>query len=478
MASIKRNFVYNFILTIANYIFPLLVFPYVSRVLGVEGIGICEFVDNVINYYILFSMMGINVLGIREIANVKNEKHNLSKTFTSLFVLNGLITIIVLMFLISSIYFIPEFYEHKDLMWVGVCKVFFNFFVIEWFYKGMEDFEYITKRTIIVKCLFVLSVFVFVRDRTDYGIYYLLTVLMLLANAIINTVHRYNFVKIKFRDICLLKYVKPNFMLAVYQLLTSLYTTFNVIYLGFVVGTEQVGFFSVASKIVLLALGLFTAFSSVMLPRMSAILSKGCHDDFNVLVNKSFRILLLFSVPIIIVMEVFAVHIVAIIAGDSFEASVTMLRVLSPLIFICGFEQLLIWEIMMPQRQDKKILIFSAIGALVGIMLNVLLVRTIEGNGSSVSWTASEFTIMCLALYNVGKTIKINFPLKELFVIIGLSIPCVSFAVFLSSMEYNKFIILFVGTLFTVSYFGYVYLYIVRDNLVIQIRDSIINKLK
>ena len=93
MPSIKKNFLYSSFLTTANYIFPLLTFPYVSRVLGVTNIGICNFVDSIINYFIIFSMMGVNTVGLREVAACKGDKQKLSEVFSGLFWLNTITTI-------------------------------------------------------------------------------------------------------------------------------------------------------------------------------------------------------------------------------------------------------------------------------------------------------------------------------------------------------------------------------------------------
>ena len=171
MTSIKKNFFYSSILTTANYIFPFITYPYVSRVLGVTNIGICNFIDSIINYYILFSMMGIGIVGIREIAKSKNNKEELDKTFSGLIILNTLSTSLMLIVLIISIYTIPKLYEYKEMMYLGALKLVANYLLIEWLYKGLENFKYITIRTVLVKCLYVLSVFLFVHEAEDYPIY-------------------------------------------------------------------------------------------------------------------------------------------------------------------------------------------------------------------------------------------------------------------------------------------------------------------
>ena len=153
MPSVKKNFIYSSIITLSNYIFPLLTFPYVSRVLGVSNIGICNFVDSIIHYFIYISMMGITAVGIREIASNKDDNAKLSKTFTSLALINCVTTLIAAIALVICIHTVPKFHEYKELLYVGVLKLVGNALLIDWLYKGLEDFKYITKRTLLVKTL-------------------------------------------------------------------------------------------------------------------------------------------------------------------------------------------------------------------------------------------------------------------------------------------------------------------------------------
>ena len=184
--SIKKNFFYSSILTTANYIFPLLTFPYVTRVLGPTNIGICNFVDSIIHYFLLLSMLGIGVVGVREIAKAKNDQKKLSQVFSSLVLLNLLSTVLALLILFACVLYVPMFREYREMMWVGALKILFNTLLIEWFFKGIENFRYITIRSIVVRTIYVVCVFLFVRSSDDYDIYYLLMTLMIVANAFFN----------------------------------------------------------------------------------------------------------------------------------------------------------------------------------------------------------------------------------------------------------------------------------------------------
>jgi len=414
--GIKKNFAYNSILTISGYIFPLLTFPYVSRVLGVTNVGICNFMDSVINYFILFSMMGIGVTGIREVAKNKNDRKSLSNVFSSLLTLNAIATIIILIILILVTCFVPKLREHWQLMCVGGVKVLFNLFLIEWFFKGLEEFRYITIRSLIIKVSFVLSVFIFVRKADDYKIYFTLMCLLVVVNAICNWFYRRKFILFDIHNITLKNYYKPFLMIGTYMLLTSMYTSFNVAFLGFVGGETEVGYYTTATKLYTIILSLFTAFTSVMLPRMSALVSEGNIERVKNLTSKSFDILFCFSFPLIIWSVIFAPEIIRILAGTGYEGAILPMRIVVPLVLIIGLEQILVLQILMPFRADKYILINSIIGALVGIIANLLLVNRFLSVGSSIVWILSECAVLISAAYFVWKLIRIKLPVKSFIV--------------------------------------------------------------
>lgn len=410
--SIKKNFLYSSLLTTANYIFSFITYPYVSRVLGVTNIGICNFVDSIINYYILFAMMGVGVVGIREIASNRNDKEKLNKAFNSLFVLNFISTTIMLVTLIVSVFAVPKLYEHRELMWVGALKLVFNYLLISWLYQGLEEFRYVTIRSIAIKCIYVVGVFLFVHTKNDYPIYYFLMALMTMVNAVVNIVYSRKFVKYSFRGISIRRYLKPFLTFGLYTLLTSMYTSFNVAYLGFVSGETEVGYYTTATKICGILLSLYTAFTGVMLPRMSSLLSNGEIEKFKGLLARSFNILMAFAIPIAIFSMIMSPEIIRIISGNGYEGAIVPMRIVMPLIIIIGYEQILVIQALMPLKRDRVILCNSTIGAVVGIGLNLLLVSQLDSVGSAIVWIFSELTIFTLSQRAVTKAIGMGFPMK------------------------------------------------------------------
>ena len=230
--SIKKNIIYSAILTTSNYVIQLVTFPYLSRMLGVENIGIVNFVDGIVNYFIMISMLGLNILGIREVAKFSNDIDKRNSIFSVLFSINLCFTIIVTLIYICLIYLVPQFYEKRDLLFLGIFKLLFNLFLIEWFYRGIENFKYITVRTLVLKIIYLFSVFIFVKKCEDIYIYYIITVLLVVFNAVVNWIYSKRFVLYSWAHVREFKlYIKPYIYLGFYLILTSAYTTFNVIYL-------------------------------------------------------------------------------------------------------------------------------------------------------------------------------------------------------------------------------------------------------
>lgn len=404
--KVWKNIVYSSLLTVANYLFPLITFPYVSRVLGVDNIGACNFADSIINYFVLFSMLGISTVGIREISQSGRDPQKLNQTFSRIFTINTITTAGALIVLAVCIFTIPQLRENQHLMWIGALKLVSNFLLIEWLYKGLEEFKYITNRTVLVKLLYVAAVFLFIKSPEDTTTYYLLLTLMITANALINIIHSRRYVSLSLTTKNTLPLFKVIFILGIYAFLTSMYTTFNVVYLGFETGDTQVGYYTTSTKIYRMILAMFTAVTGVMMPRLSSLLSEGQYGKFRSLLRKSFLILFVIFIPVSAGMAIFAPEIIHIIAGNGYEGAILPLRIIAPLLVIIGIEQIVIIQGLMPMKKDKEVLTNSVAGAAVGIAANLIFVPRYGAAGAAIAWFAAECTVLICALIFFRKAMK------------------------------------------------------------------------
>ena len=139
--SIKKNFIYNSILTSANIVFPLITAPYLSYTLGAENIGKVNFATSIVNWFILISSFGIPRYGIREIARNRDNKKELTNTFWNLILIQASLSIIAIIVYLLAIFNVPRFESELNIHLMMVMMLILNVFSIDWFYQGIEEYK-------------------------------------------------------------------------------------------------------------------------------------------------------------------------------------------------------------------------------------------------------------------------------------------------------------------------------------------------
>lgn len=477
--SLKKNITYNLLLTVTGFLLNFITFPYLTRILGVQNIGVVNFVDSIFNYGIMLSMLGIGSVGIREISKNKLNDFDLNQSFLNIFLLNLLFTVFSILLLSVCIFTIPLFSNYKSFLGLSLIKILLNSLLIEWFFKGIENFRYVTIRSILVKILYSFAIFYFIDKDTDVYLYYLLSVLVLLINVIFNWTFLFSNYRFKIVKVNIFKYLYNVSVLGGYLLITSMYTTFNVLYLGFVAGDTEVGLYSTATKLYTIFLAIYTAFTGVMLPRMSSLYQEGNIEAFKTLIKKSTQGLLLFSFPLLIFTTVFAPEIIYIIAGKGYEGAVVPMRIVMPLLFVIGYEQILVLQILMPMKKDKEVLRNSIFGAALSLILNFLLVPYLFGIGSSIVWVASEILILVLSQIVVKKVIKIGFPIFTFFRELLVAIPAVVCCLLIKKyLPFQGYLVLFLGLSFLGFYYLIVQSYLLKNELLGMLIVNLKNRTK
>lgn len=472
--SLRKNFIYSSILTVSTYLFPLLVYPYVSRVLGLSNIGIVNFIDNLINYFVAVSMMGITTVGVREIAASRSDKHQLSKTFIALLSLTGFTTITAMLVLLLAMYIIPTLMPYQELLYVGQIKLLSNLFLIEWLFTGLEDFKYITIRTIIIRCLYVASVFLFVTKATDYKLFYILTCGMVLCNAIINVIYSRRFVSYPWKSALLRPYIKPFFIMGAYALLVHVYTSLNSVWLGFVTDTDEVGYFTTATRLHSIVMALLISFTNILFPHVSNLLAEGRTEEFWQKIKSAFDVLFTFAFPTAVFLLAAAPPLLHLFAGDGFEGAYLPMRIISPLVLIVGTEQILVIQILMAMHQDRIVLRNSLIGALIAIMLNILITSSMGAPGSAIVWVISELSIMVLSIVFIRKRYHFSLPYGKCLRYMMAYLPLLGLAFVYLHYINDELVFLISYALTTILYTGIYEIVVVKNQFVI----SIINRIK
>ena len=476
--SIKKNFAWNLLLTGSGYIIPLITYPYSSRILGVENMGICGYVDSIVNYFILFSALGVGTLGVREIARCKDDKEKRNKVYSSLLAINVSLTAIGAILLFILTYTLPLFSDYKDFLMVGILKLISQAFLVEWLFQGVQDFKYVTLRSLAIKFGYVIALFLFVRSKEDVLIYYSLSTAINVANCIWNSLYSQKYVRFKFDDISIKPFYVAVLSYGYYRILTSLYTTFNTFYLGSVSTNTEVGYFITATKLINILMAVFTAFTTVMIPKVAEMLNDRKIGELQIIANKTFSVLYALAVPMIVYCISYAPDIIFLLSGSGYEGAITPFRIIIFMLLIIGMEQIAIRQFLMGDKKSTSVTILSTVGAFVGISLNILLVKEFGSIGSSISWGCSELCVLIVGLWYLKKDIGICLNINQLLSSLFSSLIYVFPIILVNYLVDNRWLKLIISASFLIVIFLIVNVRIKNDSYIAEVFNKTYTKFK
>jgi len=366
--------------------------PYINRVLGAESLGKVEYVNTIINYFILFSGLGIPMYGIREIAKVRDDVWQRSKTVLELLFILGLTTLISYALLFGILYQLNYFHNYKDLILLMSSMILLTNIGAEWYFQGMEDQLYITIRYVIVRVIALFLLFYLVEKSSDYLYYALVIVLTISGSSVFNIFYLFKtieFRKIKINELDFRRHFKPVITIFIAAISVNIYLQLDVFLIGLIAGDKYVGYYSVSNKLIRFVIIFITVIGAVLLPRLTSIYQKDKDQYFGYL-KKAFRFILILSLPFSILFFIYSKNIIGLIGGRAFAPSILTMQILSPLCTIVGIAYFLGYLVLFPQNKEKvytQAVLFSAIFSM---LINYFSIRAYYQNGAAVVAVLSE----------------------------------------------------------------------------------------
>lgn len=427
--SLTKNSIYNVIYTVANILFPFLTSIYVSRILLPVGVGRVASAQNIASYFVTIAALGLPSYGVREFAKVREKECERNKLFTELLLLNVISTSFAVIGFFVLV-FANGGFDGEWLLYAACgLAIFFNYLNIDWMYQGLEEYGYITGRSLLIKTLSFLSLIIFVKGRQDYVLYALISSLATGGNYIFNVVHAHKFVKLTFSDIQLKRHLKPVLLIACIIFLSSIYHKIDITMLNVMASDEAVGFYSYAQKTVNIVLTMSNAVTAALLPRLSYNFDND-KDGFYKLLNKGFQVLCTMAFPLCAGLTLVAPQAVRLLYGEAFAPTTLTIRLMCPLILIKGFGDLFCYQLVYSTKNEKIILPASASASVINIIVNALLIPTFLQNGAVVASVISEFVTNAVQFVYMKKKIKFKLGMKTLFKVL-LSTILMTFCVIL-----------------------------------------------
>ena len=305
--SLKVNFIMNALLTMSSFLFPLITFPYVSRVLLPVGTGRVSFANSVVTYFVMLSQLGIPTYGIRACAVVRDNKDKLKETVYELFIINIIMSVLAYIVFFITLFTIPRLRSDKILFLITSSLIFFNTIGVEWLYKALEQYTYIAVRSIIFKFIALLAMFVLVHDENDYIIYGAISIFAASASNVFNFIRLRKIIgRGKIKKLNLRKHLRPVLTFFIISCATTIYTNLDNVMLGFIKDDIEVGYYNAATKIKNILVSVVTSLGTVLLPRASYYVECEMWDEFYRLSRKAIKFVLLIGTSMMVYFMMFA----------------------------------------------------------------------------------------------------------------------------------------------------------------------------
>lgn len=406
--SVKFNMLMNMLLTMSNFIFPLITFPYVSRILLPSGTGKIDFALSVVAYFGMFVRLGIPVYGIRACAKVRDNKEELSRVAHELLFINMVMTVVVYIIYGFSLAYVPRLNRELKLFLIAGTTIFLDSIGVEWLYKGLEKYTYITIRSVVFKLVAFVCMFLFVHSQGDYVKYGAISILATSASNILNFINLRKIIYI--RNLGGYNYKRHIKMILIFfsmSIATTIYTNLDTVMLGFIKDDTAVGYYGAAVKIKNILMGIVTSASTVLLPRASYYVDKGEMDEFYRILKKTMHFIVLVALSFTVYFILYAKEGIYLLSGKEFGGSIIPMRIIMPTLLLIGITNVTGIQMMVPMGMEKGVLYSEIAGAIVDLILNAILIPVMGVSGAAIGTLVAEIVVMLYQIYAI-RDVSIN----------------------------------------------------------------------
>ena len=408
---LKVNAVLNVVKTVFSIIFPLITFPYVSRVLMPENIGKVNFGASFVSYFALIASLGIATYAVRECSAKRNNIDELSKTASQIFSINIVTTVIAYAFMLATLLLFRQFDSYRTLIVIQSSAILFTTLGCDWLNLAMEDFAFITIRTISFQVISLILMFAFIHQPEDYLKYAVITVLASSGANIVNIYYRRKYCSVRFvRSMEWRKHLRPIMLLFVMILAQTIFNSSDITMLGLMKGDYEVGLYSSAVKMANLVSQVVASLAWVVMPRMSLYFAEENYEKINEMLKKTFTVLVTIGLPCAVGCICLSQEIILIISGEQYIAASPALSLL-----MIGFLFSLVGGsflgnmVLLPSKREDIYMIVCCIATGVNLVMNYFMIPLWGVNAAAATTMFASLLIMVLLIVKRDRRIKLDY---------------------------------------------------------------------
>ena len=403
--SIAKNYIYNMIYQVLILVLPLITTPYLSRVLGAEGIGIYGYTYSIVTYFILFGSLGVAMYGQREIAyageNIESRKKVFFEIIIFRFITIAIATVIYYFFFIKG----AEYQIYYQILLLELIAAAFD---ISWFFQGMEEFKRTVTRNVLVRICSVSLVFILVKTKEDLARFTLIYSLADLIGNLSLWVYLPKYLKgIKVKNINVLRHLPEIILLFIPQIANQIYKILDTTMIGaLVLDKTETGYYEQGQKVIRLLLTVVTSLGVVMVPRMASTYASGDNEKIKNYMRMSFRFVFFLAFPIMFGITSISAEFVPVFFGSGYDKVVILINIICPILILMGMANVLGTQYLLPTKRQKEYTFSVSIGVVVNFVLNYILIKQYASIGASIATVLSELIVVIIQFQYIKKDIS------------------------------------------------------------------------
>lgn len=406
-ASVQKNTVYNTIKTISSIIYPLITFPYISRVLGAENVGKVNFSSSFVSYFSLITTLGITSYAIRECSLVKNDKKELEKTSSQIYSINVCMAAVAYLVLVLGILLVPKLSGYRTLILIQSLGIILTVIGTDWLNTAMEDFRYITIRTAVFQLIALICMFVFVRSREHYRAYAVTALIASSGAYIANVFYRKRYCHVRFTThMDWKRHMRPIVTMVTMILAQHILNNLDITMIGIIKDDIAVGLYTTAAYLINFITQLANAIIFVIMPQMSKAFDNNDLEQFNRLNRYTISFMLAVALPCFAGLLVMPEEILILIGGAEYLPSAGVVRILSFSMLFMLVGSFFGNIILIPAKREKQFMKACMAGMIINAITNCILIPPLGIHGAALTTVGANIVIMVVSM--IGRPAEIR----------------------------------------------------------------------
>lgn len=479
--SLYKNSIFRIILNLFKIVLPILIGPYVMRVLLPEQIGDLNYAQSIIAYFLMFGAFGVFQYGVREISKVRHDKEAISSKFTSFFIITVVTNIVALLVFVVVLY---VGFRGQNVYWI--CMILnipflFNAFQIDWMNEALENFGFITIKTIIVRVAYFLAIIILVRNPSDFYIYVYLNAAVSIASCVFSFIYIKRTVKFSFKNLKFAEHLIPMLLVVILSNANVLYTQSDRYMLGYFSGGVILSYYVVGQGIMSVLNTFMMSVVQAIAPRLHSYIEKEDKSDYINLLNKVTKIYFMLIFPAVMGMILFSSEILVLYAGSQYTEGFGVIACFGIYMLTLAYDEIASNQILYVFKKEKKQVLMLFAGGVINIILNGILIYTgyFSVNTSILSTAvANLFVIACQYFYiNRVLKLKVNLYGKEIYKYLVISLLFIPIVFGIKYIIANSFLELVVSMIICGGIY-FIILLIIKDDSFLIVANPILSRIK